>query len=305
MIIKVVNMTKEIFVSDKKIAEKFNLKFFDGKAIEIKNIDDVKKACEQEGDAIFVKCSNWKIIPIENLIAMKRSKKLIAQVKDVEEARLAFQIMEKGVDGVLIDLSEKEEIEAIKSVLVHSHRLTLVDAEVVSIKRIGMGARTCIDTSDLMREGEGMLIGATSSGYVLIQAEVMLNPHVAPRPFRVNSGAISQYILVSSEPRTNYLGEVQSGDTALVVDRDGHTRKVSVVRNKIEWRPMVLVTLVEKGSKKEIKVVLQEAETIRVVCPQGSKGVTELKPGDIARVYSIPAMATHFGMKVEETIIEK
>ncbi|VVB66640.1 3-dehydroquinate synthase [Candidatus Gugararchaeum adminiculabundum] len=148
-----------------------------------------------------------------------------------------------------------------------------------------------------------MLIGNASSGMVLMHAEVTENPHVATRPFRVNAGALSLYILLANG-KTKYLSEVKAGDEVLIVSRAGKTRKAIVVRNKIEWRPMLLIEA-KSSAGTEVKTIAQDAETIRVVCPKGTKSVAELKPGDEIVVRATAAEARHFGMKVDERIIEQ
>ena len=52
----------------------------------------------------MVDCTNWKIIPLENLIGEFRRKhrKIYAFMKSEGDIKLAFSILEKGVDGVVI-----------------------------------------------------------------------------------------------------------------------------------------------------------------------------------------------------------
>jgi len=172
----------------------------------------------------------------------------------------------------------------------------------VEIKQIGTGARVCVDTCDLMKPGEGILVGCQSSGFFLVEAEVHENPHVEPRPFRVNAGPASLYIL-SSLSRTKYLSELKAGDEVLIVNRKGHTRSTNVGRVKIEWRPLIFIEAEHEG--KRIKTIVQNAETIRLVTSSGSKSVAELKPGDEVLAHVIEG-GRHFGTLVkEETVIER
>jgi len=180
--------------------------------------------------------------------------------------------------------------------------LELVAAEVVDVKEIGTGARACIDTCELMKPGEGMLLGCQSSGLFLVQAEVHESPYVETRPFRVNAGPLSLHAL-TSPTRTRYLSELKAGEEVLVVDREGKVRLTNVARAKIEWRPMLLIEADYSG--KTLKLIAQNAETIRVVTPEGSKAVTDLKKGDkiLARVEE---GGRHFGTLVkEEAVIER
>jgi 3-dehydroquinate synthase II len=273
----------------------------------------IAKAAEAGIDYIIAKCENWKIIPLENLIASTRGKsKLFTSVSNAEEAKLALEILEMGVDGILVELSDVNEIkriyEAFKQVksraaeIEEMEKLPLHEAKITQITPLRSGARTCIDTCDLMSEGEGMLIGCQSSGLFLIQAETAENPFVAPRPFRVNAGSIAQYTLATGGA-TKYLSELKIGDEILIVDREGRSRVTNICRTKIEWRPLLLI---EAGCEnKTFKVILQNAETIRLVTKNGSKSVKELAKGDTVLVH-IQEGGRHFGKLVkEERVIEK
>lgn len=272
----------------------------------------IVKAAEAGIDYVIAKCENWKIIPLENLIASTRGKtKLLTSVSNAEEAKLALEILEMGVDGILVELSDVNEIkriyEASKQVksrveVEETEKLPLYEAEVTQITPLHSGARTCIDTCDLMSEGEGMLIGCQSSGLFLIQAETAENPFVAPRPFRVNAGSIAQYTLTNGGT-TKYLSELKIGDEILIVDRMGISRVTNICRTKIEWRPLLLIEV--ECQNKTFKVILQNAETIRVVTKNGSKSVKELAKGDTVLLH-IQEGGRHFGKLVkEERVIEK
>jgi 3-dehydroquinate synthase II len=155
----------------------------------------------------------------------------------------------------------------------------------------------------MMTAGEGMLVGSQSAGLFLVEAEVHENPYVASRPFRVNAGSLSMYTLGNLQT-TRYLQEFKAGDEVVIVSRDGKTRKSNVGRIKIEIRPLILVEA--QVDNKTIKTILQNAETIRIVTPQGSKPVTDLKPNDEVVVHLAAKGGRHFGISVpDETVIEK
>jgi hypothetical protein len=78
-----------------------------------------------------------------------------------------------------------------------------------------MGDRVCVDTCTLMTEGEGILVGDTSSVLFLVQAETLENPYVASRPFRINAGAVHGYTLTGTG--TKYLAELCSGHEVRIV----------------------------------------------------------------------------------------
>jgi len=262
------------------------------------------KAAELSSDYIIIHCPDWKVIPLENLIAKTRGKsKLLAEVSSAKEAKLALETLELGADGVVLKTSNPEELtETAVIAKKKAPKVELAPAKVVELKEIGTGARVCVDTCDLMKPGEGILVGCQSSGLFLIQAEVHESPYVETRPFRVNAGPISLYTL-SSPTRTRYLSELKAGDEVLIVDREGKVRSTNVARVKIEWRPMVLVEA-EYGGKR-IKTIVQNAETIRLVTEEGSKSVAELKTGDKVLAHVVEG-GRHFGTLVkEETVIER
>ncbi len=267
-------------------------------------------------DFIIVAAKDWKVIPFENLIAETHTHdtELIAEVQSVKEAELMLKTLEIGVDGILIKVSNSNDIVELKKLLLTSFKFELTKAKVVNILTIPEGDRVCVDTTSILRAGEGMLVGSTAMGFALVHAEVFETQFVASRPFRVNAGDVSAYILVPNEDakegnvfRTNYLSELKGGDKVFAVNAKGDARIVSVGRVKIETRPMIrfeLETLV--GDKKvPIKIICQNAETIRLVDLSGkAKSVVDVKIGDEVLIYVGPG-ATHFGTAIKETIIEK
>ncbi|GFO97324.1 putative alternative 3-dehydroquinate synthase [groundwater metagenome] len=256
-------------------------------------------------DYLLVIGTDWKVIPLENLIAglQKLDVQIIAGVRDAQEAKLALETLEHGSDGVLLDTDDLSEIKKVTGARDRSgmENIPLVKARVTKVKQVGMGDRVCVDTASLMVPGEGMLIGSQSNGMFLVHSESEESPYVAARPFRVNAGAVHAYIRVGE--KTRYLSELCAGDDVLVVNSNGETRPAVVGRVKIERRPLMLVEADVEGTK--IKTLLQNAETIKLVGADGKPvPVTALKEGDEVLVY-FEAAARHFGIKIEETIIEK
>lgn len=272
----------------------------------------IAKLAEAGIEYIIAKCEDWKVIPLENLITNTRGKsKLLASVSSASEAALALEALEIGVDGILVEISDIHEImkiyEIFTKVATKSNngidaRFQLVEAKVTQIKPLYCGARACIDTCDLMRENEGMLVGCQSSGLFLVQAETLENPFVTPRPFRVNAGSTAQYLLVNGG-RTKYLSEVKAGDEVLIINGEGKSRITNVCRTKIEWRPLLLIEA--ERDNRALKVILQNAETIRLATKNGSKSIKELAKGDVVLVH-IQEGGRHFGKVVkEERVIEQ
>ena len=254
-------------------------------------------------DAVIVTTTDWTVIPLENMIAKfgGSGTKVFASASTVEEASLFLTTMEKGVDGVVIDVEDPLMISKFNKIINDSPKEELSEVTVVSIKTVELGDRVCIDTCSMMSPGEGMLIGSYSNCLFLIQSESEDNDYVASRPFRVNAGAVHSYMEVPGGG-TRYLSEIKGGDSVLLCDENGNTRVASVGRCKVEKRPLLMVTATD--GKKEYTVMLQNAETIKMVGSKGSVSVTKLKPGDKV-LAKIETGGRHFGMAIEETISEK
>ncbi len=250
---------------------------------------------------VIVSTTDWTVIPLENLVA--QSDRIIARVRDRTEAELALTVLEKGVHGILVSTGDPQVVRDIaRLVKSGTAKLGLKTFTITDIQPVGMGDRVCVDTCSILLPGQGLLIGDTSSGFLLVHAETLQNPYVAPRPFRVNAGAAHAYLLMPSG-KTSYLSELHAGDHVLVVDAEGSGREAIVGRVKIERRPLLHVEA-ESGDEK-VSLMLQNAETIRLVRMDGSAvSVVELREGDQVLGYAAEG-GRHFGMAVKESIIEK
>ena len=264
--------------------------------------DENKAAAVPENKIVVLRMLDWTIIPIENLLA-RRIRNIMVQVETSEQARLMTEILEKGVDGVVLNTKDVNEIKKTAEIIQGiSENVPLVTATVTATKQLGMGDRSCLDTCTQMTLGEGMLIGNTASGFFLVHSESIDNPYVASRPFRVNAGAVHAYTLAPGG-KTKYLADLKTGDEVLLVDCQGKSKTAYLGRNKIEKRPMMLIEA--EAESMPISLVMQNAETIRLVDPQGKAvSITTLKPGDKVLAH-IEKAGRHFGMKVDETLIER
>ncbi|OLS20645.1 MAG: 3-dehydroquinate synthase [Candidatus Heimdallarchaeota archaeon LC_2] len=276
-----------------------------GKKIEITDPKAMEEALIEEvkDGILLVETLDWKIIPLENLIAKYDGSevKIIAHANSVEDFKILKGILEIGVGGIVISPDSEDELYSyFDSSLISEEKITLESFEVSSIEPIGMGDRACVDTNSILRKGEGMLVGSTSQLFVLVEAEVHKSGYVNPRPFRVNAGVVSLYTL--NGQKTNYLSELEAGSEVSIVDRNGQVRKERIARVKIERRPMILVKL--KYDQREYSVVLQDAETVRLVNNEGSLPINEIKVGMMVFGH-ISKSARHFGMKVDEFVEEK
>ena len=264
--------------------------------------DEDKAAAVPVDKIVVLRMLDWTIIPIENLLA-RRGKNIMVQVENSEQARLMVGILEKGVDGVVLNTTDINEIKKTAEII-HgiSEKIPLVTATITNMKQLGMGDRACLDTCTQMTLGEGMLVGNTAAGFFLVHSESIDNPYVAARPFRVNAGAVHAYTLVAGG-KTKYLADLKAGDEVLLVDAKGKSQIAYLGRNKIEKRPMMLIEAEAEGVP--ISLVMQNAETIRLVDPEGEAvSITTLKPGDKVLGH-IEKAGRHFGMEVEETLIER
>ena len=175
-------------------------------------------------DYILTIGTDWKVIPLENLIANLQDKdvSIISGVRNADEAKLALETLEHGSDGVLLDSDDPTQTK--KTVLVAERSgvqmVDMVSAVVTKVEPLGMGDRVCVDTCNLMSRGEGMLVGSQSNGMFLVNSESEESPYVASRPFRVNAGAVHAYVRVGN--KTRYLSELESGDQVTIVDSSGN-----------------------------------------------------------------------------------
>ncbi len=270
---------------------------------EIKSKEDELEALKlSKSRMLILKMADWTVIPLENLLAQTGG--LMVEVKSADEAKTAVQILEKGADGVVIASDDPDEIKkSIKAVKEGYEPVTLSSMIIERIKPVGMGDRVCIDTCTGMLSGEGMLAGNSAGAMFLVHAETTENPYVAPRPFRVNAGAVHAYTLTPGG-KTRYLAELRSSEEALIVNSKGETQVAVIGRVKIEKRPLISIEgETEKGSKASL--MLQNAETVRLTNKNGgSISVVNLQKGDEVLGY-VSGGARHFGMKIEETIQEK
>jgi 3-dehydroquinate synthase II len=268
------------------------------------DLEEIVIASKYGADFVIVEAIDWKIIPLENLIAklQKTRTKIYTTTKNSDEIRTMFSVLELGVNGVILETADVNQIE-------NSHKLLdnpnfkLEYARVLELKDVGMGERVCVDTVSMMTIGEGMLIGSKSNFLFLVHNESVGSSFTSPRPFRVNAGAIHCYTPMS-DGTTKYLSELEAGMEILVVGKDGSSRKSTVGRSKIESRPMRMIKA-QLGDS-EGSVILQNAETIRLITKDNNLvSVTNLKIGDEVLAYTKPSSGRHFGMPVDEFILEK
>lgn len=246
----------------------------------------------------------WEVIPVENLLAQSDS--VLAEAATLDEARLAAEILERGVAGIVVSREAVADLKTIVSQckLAQGHE-ELQPAVITRVESVGLGHRVCADTLSILRKGQGMLVGNSSAFTFLVHAETERNEYVAARPFRVNAGAVHAYVRLPGD-KTTYLGEFKAGQEVLIVDANGETSLATLGRVKIEVRPMLLVEaqVTTEDGVKTGAVFLQNAETIRLTTPGGEPvSVVGLKPGDTV-LCRLDEAGRHFGMRIREDIRE-
>ncbi|MDG7022695.1 MAG: hypothetical protein JRN07_04775, partial [Nitrososphaerota archaeon] len=162
--------------------------------VEVKGAADLERAVEsalrKDHKFVVVDCTNWKIIPLENLIGefRRRHRRIYAFMQSESDIKLAFSILEKGVDGVVIpysSLKASKKLIAEVTSAVGQPQLPLARAKIKRIVDVGDGERVCIDTASQLAAGEGMLIGSKASFFFLVHSETIPTEYIPTRPFRV------------------------------------------------------------------------------------------------------------------------
>ena len=262
-------------------------------------------------DWILLRCSDWTMIPLENIISASRGTgtRIAAAVSSSDDITGAGFALEHGVDAVLIppkiDLlnyslalsnqvaSKERTPDQVQSVLQYS--------EVTEIAAVGIGDRVCVDLIDTLELGEGLLVGSTANAMVMVHGETVPSEYVPTRPFRVNAGAVHSYCLMADQT-TKYLSELVSGDKVSVINLRGTLRHSTVGRVKIEKRPFLLVKY--SDGRVSGQAALQQAETIRLVGDEGLVSVTNINIGD--RVLTrISTGMRHIGRELDGVMNER
>ena len=263
-----------------------------GRRVDVSNSEGQSKARAMAGSVewILLDLGEWKMIPIENIIAACDGgpTKVAARISSPEQVLGAAFALQIGVDALLVDektlqtaliaKSQRGEvtIDAIDETA--KGELELSFLEVVEVTEGGVGDRVCVDLTSLLDPEEGMIVGSSSKSMVLVHGETVESEFVPTRPFRVNAGASHSYIMMA-DGTTSYLSELKMGDEVLVVNGNEESRSCVVGRVKIEKRPFILFRWKNENDN-EAGVLLQQAETVRLISEShGLVSVTELVPG--------------------------
>ncbi len=258
---------------------------------------------------LLVRCSDWTMVPLENLVAASRgtSTRIAAAIDEEVELNGAAFALGGGVDAILVpghlvsdavtilggkwDREETQDDEAI-----------IEEARILSIEGAGVGERVCVDLTRRISDGQGMAVGSISGNLCLIHGETIQSDYVPTRPFRVNAGAIHSYALMA-DGKTKYLSELTSGDEVAILSTSGIKEKATVGRLKVETRPLLLIRFEVPGS--EGQIVVQQAETVRLISPsEGAISVTQAKEGDKISILT-DNRARHVGFALPAEVKEK
>lgn len=206
------------------------------------------------------------------------------------------------------------------------------EAVVTRVDPVGMADRACVDLASALQPGQGLLVGCFARALFLVHSERDETSYIAARPFRVNAGPLAQYVLAegpgfdgTNAGRTAYLSELRCGRTVAVAGADGRLAEAEAVvaRVKVERRPVVLIEAETPNDGQRHSVLLQNAETVKLVGPSlASSGgrsddendastpfwravsVAQLAPGDRVYVLRQPA-ARHTGLAIDEGVSER
>lgn len=220
----------------------------------------------------------WAIIPAENLVAAWQVARrgggspppLFVAASTADTALTAASALEAGAEGILLRTGDPLAVKQTAAGLAAAaaaDKLPLTAAVVTAVAAVGVsGDRVCADLTTLLAPGEGLLVGSFAGGALLIASERDDNCYVPARPFRVNAGAVHSYVATPGG-RTSYLAELAAGSTVLIVSPDGATRPGVVGRAKVEARPLVRVDVRAESDGAVFSVMLQNAETVKLVAP--------------------------------------
>ncbi len=132
---------------------------FSKKVLNNEDLEEVIMMSTLGAEFVIVDAANWKIIPLENIISKlhKSATKVYTIAKNPNEVRTMFEILELGVDGVILSTDDPKEVEELRHYL-DNPIFAIRPVKVLEVRAVGSGERVCVDTASLLTAGEGMLI---------------------------------------------------------------------------------------------------------------------------------------------------
>ncbi|GLV72705.1 3-dehydroquinate synthase II [Streptomyces hygroscopicus] len=278
-----------------------------GVRCEIVDGDTMNEAADLSGavDTVVAAFHDETNIPLELLLARAQNTRtaVVKQLLNTAEASTVAGVLESGPAGLMVSAEQLSAVDLVTSVVAARGRLhkDLVELEVVRAEPVGMGYRGCIDTTTLFGQDEGMVVGSTSSGGILVCAEVHYLPYMNLRPFRVNAGAVHSYVFGAED--TAYITDLRAGERSCAVAADGTFREVGIGRVKTELRPLRLIEA--RHGDVTVNVILQDDWHVRVMGGDGKpRNLTDVTPGSTL-LGLITEPGRHVGIKVAEQIDER
>jgi 3-dehydroquinate synthase class II len=273
----------------------------------VTNEQTLHEACDLTAsvDVLVLDFADPTNIPLELVLATTQGTpcRVIKRVTTAEDGISSAMTMESGADGIALRSNDLTQVVALDEAFTEQkvEQLRLVSARVSSIRQAGMGDRICIDTTSAMESNEGMLLGSTSAGGLLLASETHFLPYMELRPFRVNAGGLHHYVWAPNN-RTFYLSELRAGMEVLVVSDTGRARTVTIGRLKIERRPLLLIEAEAEGER--LNVFIQDDWHVRLIGEGGAiRPSAEIEIGDALLAYR-DKPGRHVGIAIDETIRE-
>lgn len=281
----------------------------DGIFVDVTDADSLQAACTavRNGHLTVIRFKDPTKIPLEIVLAAgsRRGAKIMTFVSDLAEAKVVMSVLESGPDGVIMSPRSAAEVEGLAQLCQPTlGHIELKEFTVTEIADAGTGDRVCVDTCSNFMPDEGILVGSFGGSFLLCCSETHPLPYMPTRPFRVNAGAVSSYVLSSPE-RTNYLSELRQGHTVIGVRTNGDTRPLVVGRCKIETRPLLLIRA-RSADGDTASMILQNDWHVRVLGRGGEVlNITELTAGSVVMGHTAARVARHVGMAVDEYCLEQ
>ena len=296
-----------LYINSKQVGRKVDVSNSSGQS--------VARAMAGSVEWILLEFGEWKMIPIENIIAACDGgpTKVAARISSAEQVLGAAFALQIGVDALLVDektlptaliaKSQRGE-KTVESVSENTtQEMILSKLEVIDVREGGVGDRVCVDLTSMLELGEGMIVGSSSNSMILVHGETVESEFVPIRPFRVNAGAAHSYIMMA-DGTTSYLSELKMGDEVMVANSDGISRSCTVGRVKIEKRPFILFRWKNENDN-EAGVLLQQAETVRLISESRELvSITELVPGTLLLGWTGGA-GRHVGQTISAEVEER
>ena len=127
---------------------------------------------EAGANFIIVDTLDWRIIPLENVIATLQTTntKIYAPASAYRDKDSFLRFLFSGVDGVILTTRDLNDVEGATK-LMDSSNLSISVLKIQEVREAGIGERVCIDMASILGMGEGVLVGSRSNFLFLIHNE--------------------------------------------------------------------------------------------------------------------------------------